>query len=300
MDDQALNVIDGRKTFFIVPDTSLLPESYLEDYMARGYETYIIEDDRVCPLEKKVEAIITIFYDSILFFYVDAVIPGIEWRSYIQSLQKSYGNKVLIGVLYAKRNSPREKQAIEKYYLFDVGIQCGCISLEYQKEKNFGLIDKVMYANQAAGRRKNIRALCDSTSKVNFTYKKKQYNARLTDISLSHFSCSMDDNVYIPLYEKLSNIYVEVNNMHFTTDGILLLERTQNGENLYVFVFVRRSDGKQGLEWDIKQRLSERIYTLVTSKVKNILQLVFSEIGRGPGEFGGRNPYTPQDLERLL
>ena len=102
MNETTLTVLEGRKTFFIVPDTSLLPESYLEDYMARGYETYIIEDDRSCPLDKKIESIITVFSDSILFFYIDSEVPGIVWADYIKDLQKRHGDKVLIGVLYAK------------------------------------------------------------------------------------------------------------------------------------------------------------------------------------------------------
>ena len=133
-------VIMGRKTFFIVPDVSLLPESYLEDYLARGYETYIISDDRICPLTRKIDMILSVFTDSILFFYIDADIEGIEWSHYIKALHKTYGDKAMIGVLYTKRNSEKEKANLEKYYLFDVGIQCGCIALEYQRNKNFYLI----------------------------------------------------------------------------------------------------------------------------------------------------------------
>src|SRR5574344_864116 len=140
-------IIDGRKTFFIVPDVSLLPESYLEDYLSQGYETYIIGDDRYCPLQKKIEIIISTFTDSILFFYIDSVIAGLDWNVYIKKLQVKYGDEILIGVLYAKRQRESDKQNLEKYYLYDIGIKCGCIALEYQKAKNFELISRVMYAN---------------------------------------------------------------------------------------------------------------------------------------------------------
>ncbi|MDE5613412.1 MAG: hypothetical protein K2I74_02055, partial [Treponemataceae bacterium] len=139
-------------------EPSLLPESYLEDYLARGYETYVILDDRNCPLEKKIASIISIFQDSILFFYIDAEVPHITWKHYIKYLQERYGETILIGVLYSKRHNEDERKQLEKYYLFDVGIQGGCISLEFQKAKNFSLIDRVMFANQASGRRKNVRA----------------------------------------------------------------------------------------------------------------------------------------------
>ena len=69
MSDVSYDIFSGRKTFFIAPDISLLPETYMEEYLSHGYETYIICDDRYCSLKKKVELIINLFRDSILFFY---------------------------------------------------------------------------------------------------------------------------------------------------------------------------------------------------------------------------------------
>ena len=46
-------LVTGRKTFFITPDTSLIPETYLEDYFALGYECYFVEYDKRVKLEKK-------------------------------------------------------------------------------------------------------------------------------------------------------------------------------------------------------------------------------------------------------
>ena len=51
-EEQKEHIIEGRKTFFVVPDATLLPETFLEDFMARGYETYIIGDDRL-PVKSK-------------------------------------------------------------------------------------------------------------------------------------------------------------------------------------------------------------------------------------------------------
>ncbi len=292
--ENAQDIIQGRKTFFIVPDPSLLPETYLEDFMSLGYEAYIINDDRYCPLKKKIDSIISIFQDSILFFYIDTRVPDVDWLRYIRHLQEDYDDKLLIGVLYAKRKSEGEKLRLERQYLFEIGIKCGCIAMEYQKEKNFSLISKVMYANQAQGRRKNIRAVTDKSSKVNFDFNGGIFNGRLVDISLSHFSCIMSADLKIPIYEKIENIYIDVNGLHFKTDGILLMERMMDGKCLYVFIFSRRSDGAQGLDRDVYQRLSEKIYQMITDKVKMIMQIVFTEIGRENTEF------NPNDLERLL
>ena len=46
-------IVNGRKTFFITPDTSLMPELYLEDFFVLGYECYFIENDKRVSLDKK-------------------------------------------------------------------------------------------------------------------------------------------------------------------------------------------------------------------------------------------------------
>jgi hypothetical protein len=275
-DEQKEHIIEGRKTFFIVPDVTLLPETYLEDFMARGYETYIIGDDRYCPLKAKVEVIIETFTDSILFFYIDAQVKGVRWERYIKELQQKYAGRILIGVLYAKRQSDEEKKRLEKYYLFDVGIQCGCISLEYQKAKNFALIDKVMYANQACGRRKNIRAICDTRSKVSIVTKHGQIKGSVLDVSLSHFSCIFESTVDIQLYEKVPKILININGLHFATDAILIMQRMKNGVMLYVFVF-SNSLGQQGVEADMQPRLLEKIYQMTSDKAKSLMRYKFEE-----------------------
>ncbi len=280
MDDRM--IYEGRKTFFVVPDQALLPESYLQDYLMHGYEAYIIGDDRYCPLEHKIDIIIETFPDSILFFYIDAEIPNITWKSYIAQLQNRWQGKILIGVLYTKRTSEAEKSAIEKYYLFDVGIQCGCIAMEYQKSKNFALIDRVMFANQAQGRRKTVRAICDTNCKVVYCDEKTKQNyiGVITDVSMSHFSC-MFPNYVPPIrdYEKINGMLLTINGIHFATNAIMIARRETPAGFLFVFCFTK-SNGQQGLESDILPRLVDKIYQIITSRVKTLLWHKFEEQGR--------------------
>lgn len=293
-DESTKNIIEGRKTFFIVPDTALFPENYLEDYLAHGYETYIINDDRYCPLKVKIDIIIHTFTDSILFFYIDTVVEGIEWHTYIRDLQNRYGEKVLIGVLYAKRPNEDQKKRLEKYYLFDVGIQGGCISLEFQRTKNFALINKVMFANQASGRRKNVRAICDNNSKVNFMGKNGLIKGIVLDVSLSHFSCTFDTPLDIKLYEKVKHIMINVNGFHFSTDAILLMQRPMNHVTLYVFVFAN-ANGQQGLEPDIQSRLLQKIYQIVNDRVKSLMWEKFDAARKALNNPAHGRAYIPTD-----
>lgn len=276
------NIYEGRKTFFVVPDQALLPESYLQDYLMHGYEAYIIGDDRYCPLDKKIEIIIETFPDSILFFYIDAEIQNITWKTYIAQLHERYKGKVLIGVLYMKRTVEAEKAAIEKYYLFDVGIQCGCIAMEYQKSKNFSLIDRVMFANQAQGRRKTVRAICDTNCKIVYTDTKTKANyiGIITDVSMSHFSCVFP-NLVPPFrdYEKISGMLLTINGIHFPSNGIMIARRETPAGSLFVFAFTK-SNGQPGLESDVLPRVVDKIYQIITSRVKTLLWHKFEEQGK--------------------
>lgn len=269
----------GRKTFFVTPDISLMPESYLEDYLAHGYEAYVIGENHSCSLRKKIDLIISVFTDCILFFHIDFSADGIEWRKYIKELQDTYGDKVIIGVLYNKRTKEEDARQLEKYYLMDVGIQGGCIALEFQRARNFALIDKVMFANQSCGRRKTVRALCDSLSELTFDIKKKRFKAKLEDISLDHFSCVFTEMPFpIPLYEKLNDVLLLVNGLHFRANALLIMQRNTSKGLLHIFVFTK-ADGTPGLDSDSAGRLGKKIYQMITSQTKALMQTIFMQAG---------------------
>ena len=96
-----------------------------------------------------------------------------------------------------------------------MGVQCGCIQLEYQKKQNFELIEKILYANQAQGRRKNIRALCTNACTFTCNHSGMAHTGVLQDISLSHFSIiSPDKSFKVQLYEKISDFHLLITNGH--------------------------------------------------------------------------------------
>jgi hypothetical protein len=267
-------IISGRKTFFIVPDRSLFPENYLEEYLSKGFETYFIENDKACPLEKKIDIILHVFKDSILFFYIDSTIPGINWSVFISKLQRQYGKYALIGVLYVKRQTLEERLALEKYYLYDLGIQCGCIQLEYRKKANFGIIEKLLYANQAMGRRKHVRALCGINCSLTFMYNGKQYAGVVNDISLSHFSCTIQESCNLQQYEKVSFIQFNIKGLHIRSDAVLFMKRPSDTGTLYIFTF-QNKQGENSLDILVKQLLSPKLYEIMAENCKGILNRLF-------------------------
>ena len=274
------DIVMGRKTFFILPDTSLMPSTYLEDYFALGYECYYIENDKRVKFQKKVDIIISLFKDLILFFNVDFHIPDFEWDDYIQDLVIDHKIADSIGILYTKRATKEDKARIEKKFLYELGVRCGCTQLEYQKKQNFELIAKLLYANQAQGRRKTIRALCTAACTYTVTYGSHQITATgaLQDISLSHFTVlAPGSGLEIKLYEKLPDIHFNIRGFLFRSDAVLVMERPVNGDMLYVFAFVS-SSGTTGLDPRTKSLLIPALYKILSSHCTNLLEQLYISV----------------------
>lgn len=272
-------IVAGRKTFFVTPDVSLFPDDFLEEYFVLGYECYFVDNDKHIDLEKKLDVIVQLFKDVIIFFNIDFEIPGIVWSTFIKKFSNKYDNQIPIGVLYTKRQSKEDKTRIERYYLFDLGLKCGCIQLEYQKKMNLSLIERVLFANQSQGRRKNIRAICPNSCIFNFNFKDTTYNGSLRDISLSHFSFSFPEGkLSIQLYEKISEVHINFRGFHFKSDAVLLMERPSgDGDILYVFSFVSGT-GANGLDERIRQLLIPNLYQLLMINCKSLIDGVIKRI----------------------
>lgn len=271
-------IVTGRKTFFITPDTTLIPESYLEDYFALGYECYFVENDKRVKLNKKLDILISLFHDVIFFFNIDYSIQDLDWSVFIRNIIDSYSNNASIGVLFTKRQSKDEKTRLEQKYLYEMGLSCGCVQLEYQKKQNFEIIEKILYANQAQGRRKNIRALCTSACTFNCTYNGFQTTGVLQDVSLSHFSFVFPEGkLNVQLYEKISDFHFNIRGFMFRSDAVLIMERPVDGQVLYVFAFVS-STGANGLDPRIKQLLIPNVYKLMASNCKTILDQIYNKV----------------------
>lgn len=287
-------IVTGRKTFFITPDRSRFPENFLEEYFAMGYECYFIENDKRLPLQKKIEIIISIFKDCILFFNIDAPVDDIFWPKYIWQLKMQYGDRVLIGITYTKRQAREEKAKIERKYLLEIGISCGAVQLEYQKGTNFIIIQNLLFANQAQGRRKTIRAVCNKSCTLMFSYDGAQYTSVLQDISLSHFSIIFPEaKLNIQLYEKLKDIHFNINGFLFVSDAILIMERPINDQKLYVLSFVN-SNGTNGLDDRIRQLLTPSVYQLMSSNTLVVLNQLFDKALKqfeSTGSYGNLNAF---------
>lgn len=273
-------IIKGRKTFFIAPDRTLFPQTYLEEYLTLGYECYFIDTDIFLPIEVKVDIILSVFKDSILFFNIDAPIQGTSWPHLIKGMQEKYP-EALFGVLYAKRQSLSERQALERQYLYNMGIQCGCIQLEYQKRSNFQIIEQVLYANQAMGRRKNVRAVCSTNCSFQFNAEGQgTIQNRLTDISISHFSFVIPEGqLELADYEKVPDIAFTIHGLRFRSDAVLYMTRQVETGILFVFAFQTKA-GQSGLDPVNKQLLTPKLYEIMMENCMDLLNKLFTSATR--------------------
>lgn len=293
-------ILKGRKTFFIAPDRSLFPQAYLEEYITLGFECYFIDTDIFLPIEIKIEIILSVFKDSILFFNIDAPLQDNSWPRLISHLKEKFP-EARFGVTYSKRQSLAEKAAIEKLYLYTIGINCGCIQFEYQKKNNFKLIEKVLYANQAAGRRKNVRAVCANNCKVQFDSKENSsIHANLNDISISHFSLTLPEGtVEIAQYEKIKDITFTIKGLRFHSDAILFMKRTKEDETLYVFAFLTKS-GQRRLDITEKNLLVPKIYEIMVDNCTELLDKLFNAATQQRKNFQKPNLEALSDLSALM
>ena len=101
-------------------------------------------------------------------------------------------------------------------------------------------------------------------------------NGKILDVSASHFTCTLPPEVSLPSGLKIHKILVNINGMHFTTDAVLLAQRTLSETKVFVFGFFAR-DGKPGLDADVQPRVLQKIYQMVSDKVKALLRTKFDE-----------------------
>jgi hypothetical protein len=268
-------IVTGRKCFFILPDLSLMPETFVTDLFALGFECYYIGNDGRSDIKKKINSILTLFKDVILYINIDYEIDDLKWPEYIRELLTKKATRDQFGIMFTKRQSAVENQNIEQTYFKDLELQRGYIQLEYQRKFNFEIIARTLFNNQAQGRRKAIRALCSKACTYKFTFgdNNDTFFGSLQDISLSHFTILVEENpLPIKLYEKVHGIHFSIKGYLFQSDAILVMERpVGETKRLYVFSFVN-STGANGLDDRTKTIIVPVLHEMVSVNCVELLK----------------------------
>jgi hypothetical protein len=270
-------ILEGIKTFFVVPDLSLMPEDFLGNFFLGGYQAYYIMDDPYLDIPTKVRVLFSIFPDIIIFFNTERRLAGLEWPALIRELKQRNGDRAKIGVLYGKHHGAETRRAFERTYLYEIGVHCGCIPLDYSKKRNLSLLTQVLSANEARGRRRNLRAVCGDSCAFNFSRDGRIYRGGVRDISISHFSCCYDGpDPRLKLYEKIHDVQIKLGGVICTVDAVLFIQRETAEGTLNVFVF-RNSRDEDGLDPEVLAKVNAFIQGHFEQTVRSLIRTAYDE-----------------------
>ena len=265
------------KTFFVVPDLSLMPEDFLPSFFLKGFEAYYLLDDQYLDIPSKIRILFSLFPELIVFINTDRKLGNLDWRSYIKTLQSEYGERARIGVLYGKHIGEESRRQLEKFYLDDIGINCGCIPIEYRTASNLDLLLGALTANQANGRRKYLRAICGETCMFNFIREQIRLEGRILDVGISHFSCEFQGpDPGLQMYEMATDIQLKLAGIICTISAVLFAKRVVGDTVINVFVF-RDSRGQDGLDPDVLSKVNGFIQDRFERAVGALVHKSFDE-----------------------
>jgi hypothetical protein len=173
--------IEGRKVFFLYPH-SVIQDDLVDELIMQGFEIYILRD------HKRARKLIEHFPGSIMFINIDEKLQEPEWEAYIREIQENPAVKTRLGIL--SYNTDRE--LMEKY-LMDIMVPCGYVQLKQGTKESAVIIRDALLANEAKGRRKSFRAVCEAGSGViNFKGDSWSISGTILDISSAGFAARMD------------------------------------------------------------------------------------------------------------
>lgn len=136
----------GRKVIFVYPPETL-KSCFLESIFKNEFEIYFLNE-----IEKLI-GVLDIFSNAIVFFNIDKGMDHIEWVKYIETIKsdKKYKDATL-GVVTRK-----DKKSLHDTFLMDIGITGGFIIFDKNQWETVELVNKILEANEARGRRQSVR-----------------------------------------------------------------------------------------------------------------------------------------------
>ncbi|MBN1797865.1 MAG: PilZ domain-containing protein [Spirochaetales bacterium] len=219
----------GKKVFFLYPHTII--KEIIQEIVRQEYEAYILEDHLAAI------KILAKYKNSILFINIDEILKDTEWQKYVLTLLNNSSTKTTrVGILtyYTK-----EKEIVEKY-LIKIGVQCGMIKIKMAPEKCLQILLKTLDANEAKGRRRYVRALCNEKLDLfNIIWEDKRFQGRILDLSIAGMACFFNDQrLKLPPGTVLSNIQLVLRGVSCIISGTIIkvLDQAQ-GRELYIIMF---------------------------------------------------------------
>jgi hypothetical protein len=251
----------GRKIFFLYPHTII--KEIIQDIVRQEYEAYILED-HLTALK-----ILAKYRDSILFINIDEILKEEEWHKYVASLLADPLTKdTQIGIL---TYYDRSREVVEKY-LLDLRIECGFVRIKMAPEKCLEILLKTLEANEAKGRRKYVRALCNEKLDLfNIIWKNNRFQGCLVDLSMVGMACFFND-AFLKLAPGtlITNIQLVLRGSSCILTGVVMKEIPQpGGRVLYIIMFERK-----GIKLEIEQKIHNFIFHRLQETIKSEVEML--------------------------
>jgi hypothetical protein len=217
--------IEGRKVFFLYPH-SVIQDDLVDELIMQGFEIYILRD------HKRARKLIERFPGSIMFINIDERLEEPEWEAYIREIQENPALKIRLGIL--SYNTDRE---LMKKYLMDIMVPCGYVQLKQGVKESTLIIRNALLANEAKGRRKSFRAVCEEGSGVmNFKGDFWSINGKILDISAAGFAARMDRSQKLEKNTLLRKVQLKLRGSLAMVDLIYLGPRYDD-PNIWILLF---------------------------------------------------------------
>ena len=244
----------GKKIFLLYPH-SVIRDEMLDLLIMAGYETYTLID------EKKARKLLSKFPGSIMFINIDEGMKEKEWEAYIKEIMDNPATKsTSLGIM-----SYNQDKDLMRKYLMEMAIPCGYIQLKLGLNESTKIIMGALEANEARGRRKCIRALCEDDINATINYKDNSgiYHGKILDISSAGIAGRFEKFASLPLNSICQNIQLRLRGGLVMTDMILMGQRRDDKRvNIMLFDNKLSSDNKLVIHRYIKQCLQKYIDAL--------------------------------------
>ena len=241
----------GKKIFFLYPP-SVVRDEMLDVLIMAGYEAYTLVD------EKKAVMLLTKFPYSIMFINIDAGLTEKEWEAYIKAIHESpQTNGARLGILSYNQNT-----ALMKKYLMEMDVPCGYIQLKLGLHESTKIILSALEANEARGRRNNIRASCedDKSAAVNYKGDTGLFHGKILEISAAGIIAKFNNLPEYPAKTLLRSVQLKLRSGIVMADMVLAGQRPDD-KKVQILVFDQKlsKESKLVIHQYIKQCLQKYI-----------------------------------------
>lgn len=225
----------GKKVFFLYPP-SVVQGEVISRLLEMEYEVYVLKDHVVA------RRVLRAYPDSIVFVNIEDGLNEPDWAKWIAALRADpVTERVGVGILAYNAD-----EGLQEKYLMNYGARCGFVRLRLGAEESVRILAATLQANEAKGRRKYIRALCegDALTSINVKYFKTSFSGTLRDVSSVGFSCKFAPDPALPKNTLLDDIQLKLHGVLLNTEGVVFGHRTEADGTLYVILFTSKMDAR--------------------------------------------------------